>query len=363
MGGTTGRTPARPEKVGEHHVVGDRAAFFGEQKCLDTVVFVHGLGGDFLKTWNRFPDLLASDPDLPKLDLFLWGYDSGVFKPGIASIETVGGQLMSELFVRFERDNAVHLVGHSLGGLVILKGIVSEMIAMRAQERPTSHVSFISLFAAPVSGSSVAAILKRTLGQLPGLGSLLNHQLRQVARGIDVDSLLNEVFSRVYAPEKPDASRRVIPIRMVMAIRDGIVDETDRQRASARFQKLMPLSFDYDHVTIKEPNDHDDNRYRALAEDVQDGLRKRFQDICVDLNSDSEDAKAAAATEFTRRYEHLFRCRLENAGVDVDSEQEIYRSYLNVIIDDCRRTGRPPHFAANLALKHLIEQRLIPRGR
>ena len=57
-----------------------RAAFFGAQDDLDTVVFVHGLGGHFRKTWKMFPELLASDPDLPKLDIFLWGYDSGVLK-------------------------------------------------------------------------------------------------------------------------------------------------------------------------------------------------------------------------------------------------------------------------------------------
>ncbi len=357
-----GKAPATPN-YGKPLVVDERAAFFGKQKNLDAVVFVHGLDGHYIETWKKFPELLASDPDLPKLDIFLWGYDSGVFKSSIDGIDTVGGQLMSELHVRFQKENALHLVGHSLGGLVILHGVVSEMIALRAQGHPTSCVSFVSLFAAPVSGSSVAFIMSQTLGRLPAIGRGISQQIRQVARGSEVDQLLNEVINRIYAPAKPDDSRRAIPIRMVMANRDGVVDETDRQRVAARFQKKMPLAFDCDHWTIKEPTDHNDKRYKSLAEDVQDGLRERFYKICVALESASEDEKEAALKEFERRYEHLFLRRLENAGVNVESEPGFYRSYLNVIIRDCRRNRRPPYFAANLALEHVIRKRLMPRGR
>ena len=291
------------------------------------------------------------------------GYDSGVFKLGIAGIETVGGQLISELFVRFQTDNALHLVGHSLGGLVILKGIVSEMIALRAMTPPTSCISFISLFASPVSGSSAAAIIKQTFGQLPGVQRLLNQQLREVARGSDMDNLLTEVINRIYAPEKIDDSRRSIPIRMVMANRDRVVDETDRQRASARFPRTLPLALDYDHSTIIKPTDHNDRRYKALAGDIQDGLRERFHRICVELKSASQDERKAAVIEFARRYEHIFRRRLEDHGVDVNLAAPLYRSYLNVIIDDCRRCPHPPHYAADRALAYMIEQGLMARGR
>ena len=348
---------------GRLDVVDERAAFFGGQNDLDTVVFVHGLGGHFSKTWKMFPELLASDPDLPKLDIFLWGYDSGVLRRGIGGIETVGDQLISELFVRFQRDNALHLVGHSLGGLVILKGIVSEMVAMRALEAPTSSVSFISLFASPVSGSTAAAIMKQTLGWLLRIFGFLNRQIREVARGNFVDNLLTEVVDRIYAPKKTDDSRRVIPIRMVMANRDQVVDETDRERACARFRKRTPLAFDYNHWTIKEPTDHNDRRYKALSDDVQDGLLERFHRICADLKSATQDVKEAAVMEFARRYEHVFRRRLEDHGVDVDSKPDLYRTYLEVIIGDCLRWPRPPYYAADRALTHMIELGLVGRER
>lgn len=360
MGESPAGIPASP-KNGELLAVDERAAFLGEQKELDAVVFVHGLGGHHVESWKKFPKLLASDPDLPRLDVFLRGYDSGLFRPGIAGIETVGGQFMSEITVRFQRDNALHLVGHSLGGLIILKGIVSEMIAMRALKAPTSNVSFISLFASPVSGSTAAAIMQRMLGGFLSKLGFVNRQIREVARGTYIDDLLTEVVNRVHAPQKTDDSRRVIPIRMVMATRDQIVDETDRRRASARFQTNSPLEFDYDHWTIKEPTDHNDRRYRAQSDDVQDGLRERYHKVCADLKSVTQDVREAAAIEFERRYEHIFRRRLEDHDVDVDSEPALYRSYLMLIVDDCLRCPRPPYYAADRALTHMIELGLVGR--
>lgn len=57
------------------------AAFFTRQDRVDTVVFVHGLKGHFQQTWDKFPELLVSDPDMPLLDILLWGYDSYVILP------------------------------------------------------------------------------------------------------------------------------------------------------------------------------------------------------------------------------------------------------------------------------------------
>ena len=170
----------------------ERAAFFGRQQHLDTVVFVHGLRGHFMDTWGKFPELLASDPDLPNVDIFLWGYRTGVLHPLVADLETVGGELMSTLRVEMQADNTLHLVGHSLGGLVTLQGIISEMSLMRAQETPTSRMTFISLFACSVSGSSAAAMVRQTVGWLWGLGFVVNKQVRSLARGRGVDDLLSK---------------------------------------------------------------------------------------------------------------------------------------------------------------------------
>ena len=140
------------------------------------------------------------------------------------------------------------------------------------------------------------------------------------------------------------------------------MSETDRKRASARFRRTMPLAFDYGHWSIKEPEDHDDSRYKALARDVQKGAAGRFHRICVDLESDREDVREQAAMEFTRRYERTFRRRLLDAGVDVDKEPARYRSYLRVIVRSCRRKARVPCDVANAELAVLIERELVGGG-
>ena len=342
--------------------VGERAAFVAEQENLDTVVFVHGLGGHFCDTWGRFPALLAADPDLPRLDIFLWGYRTGLLRPLIADMETVGGQLVSDLARRIESDNSVHMVGHSLGGLIILKGIVSEMIGGRAQEPPAGIVSFISLFAAPVTGSNVAAMLKQTLGRFWGVGAFVNRQVRSLARGDKVDELLGEVVDRIYAPVRDDDSNRTIPIRMVIGNRDRAVRAADRSRARARYARKMPLAYDYDHHSIKEPKNHDDVRYQALSSDIQDGFAERFHRICVALDSGSEDERETAVIEFRRRYEQIFRRRLEESGVQVDEKPALYRSYLRVVIRECRKRPRAPYYAADRVLRAVLRRGLVGRG-
>ena len=336
--------------------VGERATFVGQQKCLDTVVFVHGLGGDCIGTWGNFPQLLASDPDLPRLDIFLWGYASGRFWRE-DKIETAGAQLMAELGIQFTRHQSLHLVGHSLGGVVILKGIVSEMIADRANMPPTSDVSFITLYASPVSGSGLASVVKLALGTFL---SIVSTHIRQMARGQYMDDLMTQVFHKVYAPDQEGSSRRKIPIRMVMGSKDQIVDATDRQSASARFQRLQPYELPYNHRAIKEPVNHNDSRYRALSNDVQEGLAAaRFNKICADIRGNDQALRVQAVTDFEICYEHIFRRRLEDLGFDTDSKDELYRSYLNVIVDYCLAHSVPPFHAADRALLHLITERKL----
>lgn len=208
------------------HTVGENCAFYTPQDNLDTVVFVHGLRGHFCSTWANFPRLLSTDIDLPKLDILLWGYPTGVIKPLVSSTKDIGGDLISDLVTRIQNDNSIHMVGHSMGGLVILEGLIAELIGQRAEREPTRQVSFISLFASPVSGSTAAALVWQTGGKLWLLRPFINKHIRSLARGKGVDDLLTQVMRRIEAPQQEDSSSRHIPLRMVMARRDKAVSET-----------------------------------------------------------------------------------------------------------------------------------------
>ena len=77
--------------------VEERVYYCGKKGDLDTVVFVHGLGGNHQKTWKKFPALLKSDPDLPNIDVLLWGYKTGAISAFVQGTKTLGRHLVTTL--------------------------------------------------------------------------------------------------------------------------------------------------------------------------------------------------------------------------------------------------------------------------
>lgn len=330
--------------------ISKRSAYYTARDDLDTVVFVHGLGGHYQKTWAKFPELLIDDPDLPTIDILLWGYPSGILRPLVHDTHTVGRQLLSDVGTQISIGNAVYLVGHSMGGLIILEGLVDEMRNQRAAQHPSSSVALISLFASPVSGSMASAMLKQILGKAWILRLAINRHLRSLARGTSCDKLLTETYHRIYDPDSNDSSAREIPIRMVMGTRDKAVSDTDRCTDTARFRKKQPKEYDYGHVKIKEPESHLDDRYRALTNDLQEGFATRFNITCQKIVSDDEDEKVEAKLQFVQRYEQLLVERFSTIGSTPEEDPNRYGQFLSLVVKDGARQARPPFDVANRAL-------------
>ena len=344
----------------------DRTARLGDWRGIDAVVFVHGIGGDFLETWGAFPELLASDPDLPELDILLWGYQTSFLRSSeVHGTETIGHNLVSELRLRLGTDAAAHLVAHSMGGLVVLGGLTDEMRAGRAQESPTNSIRFISLFAMPTRGVSavnvVAAIIS-WFGQMGLPQSTLNDQLRSL-EGSACDSLIAEVRKRIYEPPTDGQSAQRIPIRMMLASRDHVVADEDRDMAHAPFQAPPPLELDYDHREVKLPTSHEDIRYLALAHDVQAMISERFTQICRRCLEGSEEDRDDAELDLQIRYDKLVRRRFVDAGGRPDDEPDLYAGYVRLVMRDCLSRGRPPFDAANRAVVALHRKGYLDRAR
>src|SRR5437870_10549959 len=62
----------------------DVRALFAINPSGRAVVFVHGYGGDALKSWSDFHQLLPRRPECARRDLFFYGYD-GLYSELIAS--------------------------------------------------------------------------------------------------------------------------------------------------------------------------------------------------------------------------------------------------------------------------------------
>lgn len=122
------------------------------------MVFVHGLFGDTLNTWTnsngkRFFDLVADDPIAKgRVDIFAFGFPSHLFTAGSFDIQAAAKALHANLQHHGVYDySKVVFVGHSMGGLVVMRELL-----MNRDTLPS--VPVITLVASPQEGADVARI-------------------------------------------------------------------------------------------------------------------------------------------------------------------------------------------------------------
>lgn len=330
---------------------GVRMKFYKAQIHTDTVVFVHGILGHYIATWGLFPKLLAEDPDLPELDVLLWGYRTGWIKRH-HELKDEGQHLTTSLQTLVRPNNELILVGHSMGGLIILRGLVDRMIAGHAQTAPCRSVSWITLFASPLNGAWAAGVIRIVVNPLLRLFGTLYKHLRDLSRGSFCDALMAEVVNRIYRPRVEDSANRKIPIRIVAATRDGAVDKANRDAALALYRDPEALQLDEDHSSVKLPNHVYDLRYRVLFNDLQIGFGRKFTSLCtIAIDSAATvDQREAAFSEILQRYQSIIRRRVR----DVVSRTELYGSaekeFLLLMVFDGATKNLPPFDAANRAM-------------
>jgi pimeloyl-ACP methyl ester carboxylesterase len=218
--------------------------------CLGygAVVFVHGLRGHHEGTWEDFPRLLAEDPALPHVDVYSWAYETGVFRKG-TSIEDEARRFMSGLEVGLEAGPELHLVGHSQGGLVILRGLIQRLEGGTVPSHPVTNVRVVLLYASPVAGSPWANRLRDLLG-LVLLGS---PQLKGLAEGPFCDRLVEDVNTRL--------AGLPVTLRVAVGDRDWVVPEDS---ATAVAKVTVPITLSGTHSSVKMPTSRVDLRYKAF---------------------------------------------------------------------------------------------------
>jgi pimeloyl-ACP methyl ester carboxylesterase len=302
------------------------------QQHLDTVVFVHGILGHFLTSWGEFPRLLTEDEELPHLDILMYGYRTG-WLARHHELRLEGAHLAGTLQVLVRPENDIVLVGHSMGGLIILKGLVDRMGLGEAQLHPCRAITWITLFASPLNGVWLAGLAK-TWAALPLriLRSLHKH-LRDMAHGPFIDDLMEQVRARIYEPLADDHQNRKIPIRIVAATRDAAVDEKNRDFALAPYKVPAPLQLDETHTSVKLPASREEPKYKVLSVDLQRAFTRNFRRICATIMdpATSVDDREIAFQELRRRYSKLIRLRLSGIAIPDGSQEEAEKELLLLI--------------------------------
>lgn len=125
----------------------------------DLVLFVHGLGGSGNGTWRKFPEFVFDSP--AKHDVAIFDYRTfhrrlTTFPPVTSGLSFFERQLVAGIrgLPEYER---IHLVGHSLGGLVsdaALKRVVHQPPGQMG--RPLHQLASLTYFASPRLGTGMA---------------------------------------------------------------------------------------------------------------------------------------------------------------------------------------------------------------
>jgi pimeloyl-ACP methyl ester carboxylesterase len=327
------------------------------QRHLDTIVFVHGILGHYVRTWGRFPRLLSEDEELPEFDILLWGYRTGWFSRHY-ELRTEAAHLATSLQGLVRPGSDIILVGHSMGGLVILKALVDRMALGEAQLHPCGAIIWISLFASPLNGVWLAGILRRVfLIPLWALRGLHRH-LGDLSRGSFVNDLMSQVTSCIYQPQAEDTKNRRIPIRIIAATRDRAVAANDRNAALAPYRNPAAQQLDQTHTSVKEPMSRDDLRYRVLAADLQRAITGTFRRLCsavTDAEASSDD-REVALEDIRRRYGKLIRLRLSTVKVP-EAQQESAENELLLLIAGYGAIHEEPPFSVVHRAATILEAR------
>lgn len=207
------------------------------------IVFIHGLGGHPVTTWGRFPDLVREDPAFAKFDVWCYSFTTSLtrwpWSRRNPKIQDLAQALRSQFENRFQGQNEVTLVCHSLGGLIARRYLLDEV----KSDRPL-RVRNLMLYAVPNSGSGLA-----NLGQEL---TWRHGQLGQLARDAGFLFDLNEEWARLGLSDR-------VRVKYVVALQDRVVDLTSA-RAFPGNPDVETVD-DRGHRSLVKPESADDLSY------------------------------------------------------------------------------------------------------
>lgn len=147
----------------------------GDEVALVDIIFIHGLGGDSIKTWSGTHDLesywpqswLPTDPDFRQARTHSFGYDADWRNRSmsILSIHDLAQSLLGEVrnhpSIRRGQTQII-LVGHSMGGCIAKKLYVL-VKEDPSSEQLASRIHSIFFLGTPHRGSNLAKLMSSVL--------------------------------------------------------------------------------------------------------------------------------------------------------------------------------------------------------
>lgn len=210
------------------------------------IIFVHGLGGAPGPTWQKMFDCFEGDSAFDDWTLDCFTYPTRMFQlpftPSPPGLLDLADGLRTFIEERHGDRSAIHLVAHSLGGLVARQFLISEINAARAHK-----VKKLALVAVPSTGSALAKVGSTV--------SFRHRQLKRLTRDDDGLRGLNTSWNQLAVEDRVD-------VRYVVGGCDRAVPHDSAVPVHGRDNKSMLIN--EDHRSIVKPEDCDDIRYQTI---------------------------------------------------------------------------------------------------
>jgi predicted alpha/beta hydrolase family esterase len=237
------------------------------------ILFVHGLGGNVLTTWGKFPEFLRKDTEINnRYSIAFYSFPTSLLRlipffrrlPGIRGL---ADSLATEIRNRYQSYDSIALICHSLGGLIASRYLIDEVRLERVL-----RVHRLALIAVPNNGATLAAAAR--------LVSWRHPQLAQLCRDADIIRSVNELWGHFEIQSK-------VLTRYIVGTQDEIVDY---QSATRDWGNENVETVNRGHRNITKP---------ATADDSVVHIIKRFllaERPAVDINTDADPVNISHIT-------------------------------------------------------------------
>lgn len=210
------------------------------------VIFVHGLSGSAKHTWSNMTTCLQGDPDFGDVAVDYYSYPTRLlrlpFTPPLPGLRQLSDGLKTFLEERHGSRSSIHIVAHSLGGL-----IVRHMVTSAIRTGTLGNIKKIALLAVPNTGA--------TLANIGSLVSFSHRQLKSLCKDEQGLSSLNIDWEQLKVEDK-------IQVRYIMGGSDRTVPTESAAPYIGRDNKSVLINAD--HRSIVAPDNSDDIRYKTV---------------------------------------------------------------------------------------------------
>lgn len=220
------------------------------------VIFVHGYRSD-KKCWNKLIELLKKDSQVKdRFDLKCFGYDTPSVRFPFRKtprIDDIAQQLHEFIESSDFHTRELTLVGHSQGGLIILRYLADMVEAGNGQN--LYWIRQVVLVASPLLGSTFLSPFRKLFSYV-----VYDPQERAL-RALDQDTfnLIKRVQNQIVNATIPGPSSCPIPIRCFHGSRDRKVTKASAWGLTNEITELRCC-----HSSIIRPNDAEDGQYKAI---------------------------------------------------------------------------------------------------